>query len=316
MHTDNELRSFYDNQLQQKLGAFELKRKKILTRVLFTIAALVVFVISIIGHWPIAILVASVVLAILLFATTIPIYNSYVSLYKKNIVTELVGFIHSDLEYDPKKKISEYIYRKSDLFRVRYDRYQGEDLIKGMVGQTNFACSELHTEYKTVTSDGKGKTKTEWHTIFQGLFFYADFNKELKGRTYVAPDLAEKLFGKWGQRLQKLGAKADLVKLENIDFEKEFVVHSTDQVEARYILTPAIMEALLQLKNEYKLTPHISFIHSQVYFAFETRKNLFEPKIFSSGVNFNDIKEMHHYLTLSLRIIEELNLNTRIWTKH
>ena len=40
-----------------------------------------------------------------------------------------------------------------------------------------------------------------------------------------------------------------LVKLENVEFEKQFAVYSTDQLEARYILTPQLMERLLAVQS-------------------------------------------------------------------
>ena len=38
------------------------------------------------------------------------------------------------------------------------------------------------------------------------------------------------------------------MKLENPDFEKTFDVYSTDQIEARYLLSPSMMERLLALE--------------------------------------------------------------------
>ncbi len=59
----------------------------------------------------------------------------------------------------------------------------------------------------------------------------------------MLPDFAEKLLGKFGQKFQKSFTHGKLVKLENPEFEKEFVVYSSGQQEARYILTPVMMEA-------------------------------------------------------------------------
>ena len=140
-------------------------------------------------------------------------------------------------------------YWQSDLFRLPYDRYSGDDLISGVIDRTDFRCSELHTEYKEVTYRD-GKRHETWVTIFRGLFFHADFNKHINGNTYIEPDNAERLFGSWGRKLQGSN-KGKLVKLEDPEFEKLFVVFSTDQVEARYILTPAIMHALVELRKRF-----------------------------------------------------------------
>ena len=67
----------------------------------------------------------------------------------------------------------------------------------------------------------------------------ADFNKNFQGRTIILPDFAQNAFGDFiGSWLQsKNQAREELVKMDNPDFEKEFVVYSNDQIEARYILS-------------------------------------------------------------------------------
>ena len=70
----------------------------------------------------------------------------------------------------------------------------------------------------------------------------ADFNKNFNGHTVVLPDTAEKILGKFGQSLQSMSSRGELVKLEDPEFEKEFCVYGDDQVEARYILSPALMK--------------------------------------------------------------------------
>jgi hypothetical protein len=212
--------------------------------------------------------------------------------------------------------ISENAYNYSDLFRTRYDRYKGDDFVSGIIEKTDFECSELHTEYKEVTYDSKGNRHESWVTIFKGLFFHADFNKEFHGKTYVSPDVAERLLGKFGQSLQKISGPGELVKLEDVDFEKEFVVHSTDQVEARYILTPAIMEAMLRIRRLNNQGVHFSFVGSRVFCALSIRKDLFEPKIFKAGIDISEIENMYHLFEINQIIINELNLNTRIWSKN
>lgn len=144
---------------------------------------------------------------------------------------------------------------------------------------------------------------------------HADFNKNFSGTTYVLPDTAEKLFGSFGQSLQKFSGRGDLVKLENQEFEKRFVVYGSDQVEARYILTPAIMEAMVNLAGRFGNSVYFSFVDSRIYFARSFSHGLFEPNLFRSGVNFNDAKEMFELFGMISILVQELNLNTRIWTK-
>jgi hypothetical protein len=236
--------------------------------------------------------------------------------FKNQIVGRLVSHIDENLSYDPTDYIGEHDFRRSNIFQKGIDRYRGEDMVRGTLGKTAMRFCECHAEYKTTTRDSKGHTQTQWHTIFKGLFFIADFNKNFKGQTYVLPDSAEKLFGKLGQKLQSMNmTRPDLVKLENGDFEKAFAVHSTDQIEARYILSPALMERILAFRAKTRSTVYLSFVGSNVYVAISSSRDRFEPRIFRTLLDFRLVEGILNDLQLFTGIVEDLNLNTRIWTK-
>ena len=325
MITKEELKAFYENNLQKKLIGLEEARKNVKNSSILTIFLIVVPILAFIlvaQEDESSLLVPPVMFfSVALFITGLVFLfktnkkrKQYRIRYKNEVVSEIVNAIDPDWNYAADNRISEGEYNSSDLFRRRYDRYKGDDLISGTIEKTDFRCSELHTEYREVTTDSKGNRKERWVTIFKGLFFHADFNKNIQAKTYIEPDTSEKLLGKLGQKLQ-FSTKGKLVKLENPEFEKLFAVFSTDQTEARYILTPAIMEALVNIYKLYGRKMHLSFIGARVYLAISFTKNLFEPKIFSSGVNFGDVEFMYNLFMMNATIIHELNLNTRIWTK-
>jgi hypothetical protein len=242
--------------------------------------------------------------------------SKYVHAFKNQVVRPIVQYISPDLTYLPKNGISESRFRASGIFRHRVDRYRCEDMVRGLVDKTRIEFSEIHAEYKTETRDSKGHRRTQWHTIFQGLFFIADFNKHFKGRTFVLPDSAEKLFGQLGQKLQAIGkSHGELVKLEDPEFEREFAAYSTDQVEARYILSPALMRRMLDFKNKTGEKVYFSFTGGEVNIGIASTKNRFEPKLFSTVLDIELAREFVNDLQLALDVVEDLNLNTRIWTK-
>jgi hypothetical protein len=325
MITRDELRNLYDSQLKQRLTGLESLRKTIVKRQLLAIMLILmpvvlyfVFIKAIerSGNSNVVfmLLIACAIGGLIVFFLLRKKKKTYRARYKNEVVREVVKAIDPDWNYDPDICISQNEYNTSDLFRKRVDRYDGDDFISGQIDKTDFRCSELHTQFKEVTYDKDGRQRVRWITIFKGLFFHADFNKHIKGKTYIEPDNAERLFGKFGQKFQA-SSKGDLVKLENIEFEKNFAVYSTDQIEARYILTPTIMEALVNVEKKYNRKMNLSFIDNRVYCAMSFKKNLFEPKFFSSGVKFRDIEFMYSLLMMNAIIVEELNLNTRIWTK-
>ncbi len=72
--------------------------------------------------------------------------------------------------------------------------YSGDDLFSGNIGNIEILFSEIHAKYKPFSLSGIFKLKT----LFEGLFFVADFNKHFHGQTLILPDNAEKIFGFFG----------------------------------------------------------------------------------------------------------------------
>ncbi len=323
MKTHEELKEFYESTLVNDLKVLEERRKGIVGKLLIIVAvalgiagvgaivmassgtpAPVIIIVPLIG----ALVVGGIALSVM--------RKGYVQEFKTRIINKLVRFVDDSLSYTQHACIPESVYMSSQIFRRRPDRYKGDDMVSGKIGVTQIEFSELKSEYKTTSTNSKGRSQTHWHTIFKGLFFVADFNKHFAGETVVLPDTAEKLFGMLGQKLQSLNTfRGKLIKLEDPEFEKLFVVYGNDQIEARYILSTSLMERITNFKKKTKRPIYLSFIGSNVFVAVSYTKNLFEPKIFSTLLDFAPILEYFEDLNLAVGIVEDLNLNTRIWTK-
>ena len=205
--------------------------------------------------------------------------------------------------FTPEEGIKEGIFRSCGLF-TSPDRYHTEDLIQGRVGKTDFSCAEVHAEERKTRVNSKGQTSHYWVDIFKGFLFIADFQKDFQGHTTV---LRNSLF--------KLSFSGSRVKLENPDFEKTFDVYSTDQIEARYLLSPSMMERLLALDREFNKNITISFKDSNILIAIPESRNHFEASIWKSIDDLSQLKNDFSMIHALVSIIEDLNLNTRIWTK-
>lgn len=241
--------------------------------------------------------------------------SGYRKSFKVKIIRPVVESYLEQIEYSPHDYVSMHAYEQSKIFLRWPDRYKGEDYIRGTKGKTDFEFSELHTEYKTTTRTKNG-TRTTYHTIFRGVFFIADFHKDFNGRTLVLPDTVEGILGKFGQMLQDVNfTRPDLVKLEDPEFEKAFCVYSEDQVEARYILSTSLMRRILDYKHKFGNDIYLSFYRSRVYVALSCNRNRFEPRIFQSVTKPGLLKEYLSDLELLVDIIDDLNLNLRIWSK-
>jgi hypothetical protein len=323
MKTLEQFHAFFESDLKPILTELEAQRKRVLHS--FGYLALVIAGIVGIGLLIIAanprvgfgVLLIPLVIAIIVAAIVTPFLSrGYTQRFKTEVLSRMARFLDPSLEYRMDGTIDQTTYMASKIFPHKPDRYKGEDLVEGKIGATAIRFCELHSEYKTTRRDSKGNTHTEWHTIFQGLFFLGDFNKNFSGSTVVLPDSAEALFGKFGQWLQSFSFGRDqLIKMDDPEFEKLFVVYGTDQVESRYILSPALMRRIVEFKTKKQKPIYLSFVGSSIFVALSDTRPLFEPKIFSTILDFQTVCEYFEDLRVAVEIVEDLNLNTRIWCK-
>jgi len=234
--------------------------------------------------------------------------NKYVSRFKETVIRKIITLVDPSFTYSPEKWVGKEAYMKSGLFLESPDRCDGDDYVEGLYGQTAFCFSEVHTEKE----ENSGKD-SEWITIFKGLFFIADFNKHFVSRTYVwsehNPQLNffNKVFSSFADGLKK-------VFLESPEFERRFIVYSDDQVDARYILTPSMMERMVLLQDRMRADIVFSFVDTKVYAAIPFEEDLFEPSLFSAN-SFQSVADYYQTIRDVLSMIDTLNLNLRIWNK-
>lgn len=241
----------------------------------------------------------------------------YRAAYKAAVVPKLLGLIDANLRHDAGGGIGEGTFEATELFSTSPDRYSSEDLIEGAFGKTFLQLAEVHAEERRTSTDSKGNTKTTYVTIFRGLLLIADFNKHFQGRTFLFPDVAENLFGDFGRFFQKLGGRSEtgLIRLEDPEFESAFAVYATDEIEARYILSTALMRRLLSLKERFGRDLLVAFKESSVAIAVPHSEQFLEPAMSRPATDPGQVRGFLFELDAFLRIVEELDLNTRIWTK-
>lgn len=319
---NGDFEAFFQSYLAPRIALIEQKRRQAWGRAVFIVPGvfLLVFVVLAALVWGRvgdlafsggALLGAAIVSVVLSCVIVYAALRSAVRDFKPEIVGAIVKFIGPELEYFPCNGVSESEFAAARLFPSRVDRYHSEDLVAGRIGATRLRFAEVHAEEKIQ----RGKNTT-WQTIFRGTLMIADFNKNFSGVTVVLPDQAEKLLGGWlGHLVQQYNftAPGQLVELEDPEFEERFVVYSADQVEARYLLTPALLRRMLELRERYREGVCFSFIGGAIYIAIRNSRDRFEPTLLASLENATRA----HYADLRdcAAIVEELNLNTRIWSK-
>lgn len=105
----------------------------------------------------------------------------------------------------------------------------------------------------------------------------------------------------------------DDVKTEDISFDKKFCIYSEDQVEARYLVTPAFMERMKNLETAFGTKKiKCSFFEDRIMFAMSTNKDLFElGSLYSSSLTHH-IEQFYDQINSIYEIIDHFKLNERI----
>ena len=243
---------------------------------------------------------------------------AYVEKFKSIVIPQVLKLIDPNLGYDAKRGIDRDTFNHSELFTTNPDRYKTEDLVSGKFGDTFLQLAEIDAEERRTRTDSDGKSETYYVTIFDGLLLIADFHKEFHGRTFVFPDNAESSFGKLGRMFQKMAGRSGtkLVQLEDVEFEKAFAIYSNDEIECRYILSTAMMRRLLDMRSRFgQKDIRFAFKDSCVWIAVPRPKTYLEPSTGRPSTDPTQIRRMLEELKSFLDIIEEMSLNTRIWSK-
>lgn len=124
-----------------------------------------------------------------------------------------------------------------------FARSKFEDLFSGHYKNSAFELYEGHLEQRH--TDSKGRTR--YTTVFRGQLIRMHFPREFLGVTIVRRDAGVfNVFG--GGKVE--GRKLERVGLVDSRLEKAFEVWGTDQVEARYLLHPVMMERFLELETK------------------------------------------------------------------
>lgn len=186
-------------------------------------------------------------------------------------------------------------------------RYDGSNLVTGKHGDTEFAFCHLHV-YQV--------DRDESSPSFNGLLLVFDFNKDFRGKTLVIRDQAQKMLGSYlGKKVQEFGWRGlKLVYLEDTIFEKFFAVYGRDQIESRYILTPQMMQNLIQLRRKYGEYISFSFVDGKVAVAID-HVYLYQTNIESPIHLEAAVDQFLRPVEIVRDVIDTLQLNTRIWTK-
>ncbi|MBP7901563.1 MAG: DUF3137 domain-containing protein [Spirochaetes bacterium] len=214
------------------------------------------------------------------------------------ITSKIISSINPKWKHDPSKGIDSSEISNTLLIK-QGSCIISKNRITGKLGKTEFQFSEVKVIKNNYIS-AKMPSK-----VFHGYFFIFNFNKSTQSKLFIRP----RLFKDFGNP----DFNEPLIKSDSKEFDSKFALYSSDELHARCILTPALMSRLLDLSASLNGNTSILIDGSILYLALRAKKNFIEPALFRKMNQESIIENETQVFQLIEKIIENLNMNRRIW---
>lgn len=222
---------------------------------------------------------------------TINDYKAYV--IKKAIEGQVEGLV-----YEPRFGLPESVYSDLNVMR-HWNRYHKEDLITGKYKNVYFVQSDLKVQYE---SNGEHDTTT---TYFRGRWIAIDYPKKFNGTVVIIDNSFA--YGVKRKELEK-------IQLENPYFNDMFTVRASDMQLGYYLLTPQLVEKIMELKQSTNGNIVACFKNGYLHIFINDGKDSFEPNI--NNVNLmGDIQKFMQDFTLVSGTIDVLDINNSVYAQ-
>lgn len=188
------------------------------------------------------------------------------------------------------------------------DRFNSNDYISGTYKNIKFEQSDIHIEEKHEEEDKEGNKEEVWETIFMGRLMIFDFNKNFKANIQVSSHHFDANRLPWKKKFSS-------VKMEDVEFNKNFSVYAENEHEAFYILTPHFMEKIKEVTKKLNCGIMFGFIDSKLHIAIDNNEDSFEYNVFKpineQEVSDNIVKD----IKVITNFVDELNLDNNLFRR-
>ena len=181
----------------------------------------------------------------------------------ETVIPDALGEVFQNVQYFPKKLISREIIEKTDMgFPFRsFEGVFGSDLIRAKYKDVSIEMSDVYIYDETTDSEGN----TSMYKKFKGSWLICDFKKRLSADVIVSEN-----------KKQKKPSKHTLLT-DNDAFNNKYTVRSENPEEAFYVLTPHMMEFMLQMDEKADGKTYFHFKREgKVHIAIDSDRDLFE----------------------------------------
>jgi hypothetical protein len=178
----------------------------------------------------------------------------------------IVSGLGQGLTYSASSSLTLRHFAATDLFTEHCTRWSSRDEIGGRANGVKYSLHRVRAS----GSDRKGM-------IFEGVVIKIDLPDPVSAHTIVIPDHG----GHPNVGAGRSGRRKDLVMMKNPAFERLFSVHSTDYYEARKIVTPFLMQTVMQAQSHLGGELRLCFLNKTLFVTVSGESPRFTQKLFA-----------------------------------
>ena len=283
----------------QVILEIERQRKKVLYfRIACVVAALV-------GVATVVFIVGAVILIADFFFYIFGVKRvarNYAAFYKDYFIRAALESVFTELDYQPTNSIPERTIRSAEIIERKSNEFSGADYIVGKYKGVDMQFSDVYIKRRKV----RNKKEDVVTDIFKGKWmmfrFNKDFNVKLQLRGQDSFEYSEILLDQWQE-----------IEMEDMQFNKEFEIQTTDPHETYYILTPHMMERIKRVSAANKGKTSMCFMHGWLYVLVKSSKKTFEVPFYKKiDAEFVD-KKLYNNIHTITNVIDELQIDKNIF---
>ena len=300
-----KFRIYYNHTIQPELMRLERNRRRLLLLLGFS-------VLIFLGFFILQLVLKELVLAMFLMIPT-ALYISYIiyrmrkfrATFKPQVVDLILDFIddginYGTMEYQPKGFLPKTTFLESGIFITRPKVYEGEDYVKGKIGEADFEMCELNVrEFSRV--------RDRLNYVFKGVFLYAEFAESTRGKVLVLPREFRQYLTRSIREMTRDRAIPIDSFMRNSEFREIFMTYATEDAQIRDMLSEPTQQALVDYHKATGKEIYLSFINKKGYIAITEKKDILEPRLFRTNVSFDLVREFFEDLNMLFRIVEDID---------
>lgn len=306
----NDFRLFYNQSIHPELLHLELQRRRLI-RLMFVSVLLLLGVVALQLYIGIFVFTLALLIPVgLWIAYLVFKIQTYFKAFKPRIVALLLDFVDNHInfffeKYDNEGKIAKKDFLESRIFTTA-DDYAGEDLIVGKVRETPFKMSELRVKEFS-------PARNQLNYVFRGVFLIADFQRwDMQGKALMLPDAYRKYLSRSERAFHLEGGRRVRNHLLP-EFEAFFDTYATPDLRLQDVISTDMQRSILNFRNRFQQQNrekeiYVSVIGDKIYLGLTQDRDLLEPNLFVSNVNFESILEFYDDLSMLLNIVLDIDV--------